>query len=97
MKLFKNKELTQELDSLDLGIVTAGETKSYEFYVLNDSKALLNNIKFEISHKEVFIKKYPDTLKASESGKLTIDWTPSVTIKEGLKAILKFQADELWS
>lgn len=97
MKLYNNASLEKEIVNLDLGIVTAGDTKEYSFFYKNDSKAELTNIKFEISHKEVKILSFTEGLKQGDVGKLVIAWNPSVTLKEGLKTVLKVQATELWS
>lgn len=97
MKLFLDKELTNPVNNVDLGIVMAGETKEFTFYVLNESKAELQNINFETSHKEVDIIHSPKDLKSLESAKLVMAWSPSVTLKQGLKTVLKVQATELWS
>ena len=97
MKLYKDSNQKEEVSSLDLGIVIAGDTKKYDFYVVNDSKAVLENLNFDISHKEVKITSAPKVLKENEVGRLSIEWSPSVTIKEGLKTLLKIQATELWS
>ena len=97
MKLYKDSDLQEEIVSLDLGIVTAGETKKYTYYVYNDTNAKLENIKFQVSHKEVFILEAPKELGSKESAKLVVEWEPSVTVKQGLKTLLKVQASELWS
>lgn len=97
MKIFKDKELKEEIASLDLGIVTAGGRKEYEFFVLNDSRAHLKNITFEVSHVEVKVVAAPETLKEKEIGSLILAWSPSTTLKEGLKTVLRIQASELWS
>ena len=96
MRIFKDKELTQEIIELDLGIVEAGETKTFMFYVLNDSKANLHELKFSILHDEVKIIEAPKELSSYANDELTIEWNPSVTLKEGLKAQLRVEGKELW-
>jgi len=96
MKLFKDKNLSEEIEELDLGIVEAGESKKFVFYVLNDSMAYLKNLKFEIEHSEVKILDFPEKLQANKNGELLIEWNPSITLKEGLKAQLKISGTELW-
>lgn len=97
MKIFNDLKLENQINSLDMGIVAAGLTAEYTYYVLNDSKASLQDIKFEVSHKEVNILEAPKSLKAEHAGKLVLAWSPSVTLKEGLRTILKVKATELWS
>lgn len=96
MKLFKDKDLTKEIEVLDFEIVPAGKTERFRFYVLNDSGAYLKTLKFEVAHKEVKVIEAPDELAPQAEGELVLDWSPSVTLKEGLKAQLKISGIELW-
>lgn len=96
MKIFSNKELTQEITGLDLGIVEAGEIKEFTFYILNDSSAYLKELDFNVEHQEVKIISAPKELPAQSNDKLIIKWSPSVTLKEGLKAQLRIKGKELW-
>ena len=41
MKISTDVELTNEINILDLGIVTAGQTQTYDYWVLNNSNAFL--------------------------------------------------------
>ena len=97
MKLYKNKELTEEISVLDFGIVEAGESKIFTFYVKNDSDAELKNLSFSVDHKEVTMVESPKSLLKKESVELKVKWSPSITIKEGLKAKLIISGVELWS
>ena len=97
MKIFKDKELTQEVEVLDLGIVPAGETKKYTFFVYNELKADLKELEFKIAHKEVKILSSPVLMNAESKDDLVIEWSPSITLKEGLKAALLIDGLELWS
>lgn len=97
MRLFKDSQLQEEITTLDLGVVSAGDKKKFTFWVLNDSNAKLENIKFQVSHKEVFILEAPTELSKKESSKLVVEWEPSVTVKQGLQTLLKISASELWS
>jgi hypothetical protein len=97
MKLYTDANLANQVTSLDFGIVAAGETKEFVYYVSNDTKALLENIVFETIHKEIKIVSSPAVLKSGEVGKLVLAWAPSITLKEGLRTVLKVKATELWS
>jgi len=97
MKIFKDPALLEEVDILDLGIVPAGTTKEYVFYVQNDEPALLVDLEFKIDHKEVKIITYPKQLEPLEVGELRLTWTPSVTVKQGLRTSLQVTGKELWS
>lgn len=97
MKLYKDKDLKEELDSIEeLGIGVAGETKRYTFYIHNDTKATVDNLRFDIYHKEVKVIEAPKVLKPNETAPLTIEWKPSVTVKQGLKAELKIHGFEVY-
>jgi len=98
MKIYKDHDFTQEVkdEIFDLGIVPAGETKKFTFYIFNDSNAFLKNLKFSVKHDEVRIIKFPEKLAANMSGELILEWKPSVTLKEGLKARLRISGIELW-
>jgi len=96
MKIYKDKELKNEITTLDFGIVLAGETKQYEFYLLNDSEAILQSLSFKISHPEIKILETPKDLSRQETGKITIEWTPTVTLKAPLKAKLEIDGYELY-
>ena len=96
MKIYKDKNLTQEIELLDFGIVLAGESKTFTFYVLNNSNALLKDLEFTVDHDELEILKSPNELTAQAVGDLVIEWSPSVTLKEGLKSQLKIKGTELW-
>lgn len=97
MKIYKDKNLTQEIkDKADFGIVPAGETKRFKFWVLNDSSAKLIGLVFVVEHKELKIIEFPEELHSNSIGELLIEWSPSVTLKQGLRATLKVNGKELW-
>lgn len=97
MKLYKDKELTQIVESLDLGVLEAGKTKQYVYFIYNDTPAELTKIKIEVSHKEVKIVNPIEYLKPNGIGSLVLEWSPSITLKEGLKTELNISASEIYS
>ena len=96
MKIYTDANLTQEVQNLDFGIVNAGESKIYEFYLFNDSKAQLRNLKFNILHPEVEIMSAPMHLDRGQKDLIKVEWKPSITLKQGLKAKLSITGEELW-
>ena len=96
MKLYKDKDLMEEIDILDLGIVPAGEVKSFTFWVVNNSNATLRSLEFTIEHEEVEILEAPKMLNAQSVDELVIEWSASVTLKQGLRAKLRVRAEEFW-
>lgn len=96
MKIFSNKELTEEILSLELGTVKVGETGEFIFYLFNDTNAELQDLEFSVNHNEVKIKEAPKVINKNSVAKLIIEWTPSITLKEGLKASLNLKGAEIW-
>lgn len=97
MQLFKDAALTDQIITLDLGIVPAGETKSYTFYLYNDTDAELIDIVVACNHVEVRVVRAPETLLAKASAALEVSWSPAVTVKQGLHTEVVFSGKELWS
>jgi hypothetical protein len=96
MKIYKEKELKTEIIILDFGIVLAGEKKQYEFYILNDSFAILQNLSFKISHPEIKILSAPEEIDKQIAKKIIIEWSPTITLKASLKAKLEIEGFELY-
>ena len=110
MRIYKDKELNEQIDAstLDLGIGLAGESHEYTFYVHNNLNAELKNLKFEIKPvvdkafeqriaKEVKILEAPQNMDAKSVSPLKLQWNPAVDIKSGLKAQLQVNGFEIWS
>ena len=96
MKIYKNSSLTEEIVSeLDLGIVDAGKSQIYEYYIMNELSNDLVDLTVTTVSNEVKILKYPTQLKARGSAPITLEWSPSMTIKKGLKTTLLFRASEI--
>jgi len=85
MKILKNNK---EVEILDLGVVSAGESKEFKFEVMNESKGYLKDLVFKVDHSEVKIKESPSELDPNEKKKLVVKWSPSVDLEEGLKVKL---------
>jgi hypothetical protein len=96
LKIFKDKALTQEVKTLDFGIVPAGETRKYEFYIHNDTKAWIRELELKVGHPEVRVIDGPTELESGDSGVLVLEWTPSLTVMEGLKVRLCTNYKALW-
>jgi hypothetical protein len=57
----------------------------------------MKTLLFKVDHPEVKIIKAPVELASKAISELTIQWSPSVTLKQGLKARLNISGIELWS
>lgn len=95
MKIFSDSGCTKLVENLDLGIVAAGGSKLFEYYVQNDGQTYLRKLNFSLIHEEVEITSAPTSLNPGEVGKLILEWKPSVTIKEGLSVEIKVSGEEL--
>ena len=96
MKLYKDRELKEEIEILDLGIVEAGEVASFTYYAYNETQAEMKTLLFKVDHPEVKIINAPKELVSKSIAELIIEWHPSVTLKQGLKARLNISGIELW-
>lgn len=96
MKIFTDKTLKEEIEVLDLGIVPAGETREFTFFLLNDSDAFLQDLRFNTENPEIKITQSPLSMEARSTKPLTLSWTPSVTLKKGLKTKLSVIGTEIW-
>ena len=83
-------------DVIDLGIVKAGDTKRYTFWLLNDTKAEVKKLKLDIAHDEVKIISLPEEIAPNSYGILVIEWSPSITVKEGLRTPVKITGVRLY-
>lgn len=96
MKIFTDKTLVDEIKVLDLGIVTAGETKEFTFFVQNELDAFIQDLKFNTENPEVKIIEAPLMMESKAIKPLVLSWTPSVTLRQGLKTQLSIVGTELW-
>ena len=87
---------SKEITTLDFGIVEAGQSKIFEYFLYNNSGAEVSNIKVEIINKEVEILGYLKELHPLEKGLLRIRWSPSIKLKQGLKSLIKISGTELY-
>lgn len=104
MKLYKDEQLTELVDdnvlesdtnSIVLGIVDVGKSEVFDYWLYNDGKNDLVDIVVSTINNELEILSYPIQLKAKESSKLSVKWTPSTTVKKGLKANVMFKVSEI--
>lgn len=91
-----DKKGTDVGDTIDLGIVSVGESKIFEFFLHNNSEFRNIDIKVSVENDEVDILSVPEKLNADEKSVFKIKWTPSLEVKKGLKTTVKITAMELW-
>lgn len=94
MKILNSEN--KEIQWLDLGIVEAGTSKEYNFKLYNETMAEVVDLKIEIPNKEVEILEFPEKLDPKVTGTIKIKWSPSITLKQGLKTIIKIHGAELY-
>lgn len=96
------KFLTKEgqvIDEIDLGMVFVGDSKIYEYRLVNDNGTDLIRIKiwFDIQTDEIQLLEAPEKLEKDTSGVVKIKWTPNLKIKQGLRTKIYAKAIEVWS
>ena len=96
MKIYTDKEMKNEVDTLNLQTVLAGESKTVEFYVYNELEVRVEELAFIINNPEVTIMNSPKTLQPKELGTLQINWHPKVNVKKGLKTELQIKGFEVY-
>lgn len=85
-----------ELAELDLGIVDVNTTKEFSFVLVNNSDAELVGIELKIDHTEVTVTTAPTALSPNSQADFIIKWSPTLQLKQGLKAAVNVTATELW-
>jgi hypothetical protein len=96
MKIYKDRDMTFEVDTLDFGVVPAGDTERKTYWIYNDSNAYYQELEFIVEHIEVEVVDAPKELSAQAVAELIVEWSPSVTLKEGLRTRLRIKGKELW-
>ena len=97
MKLLDMQEnIIPEKEPILLGIVDAGTSKEYSYFLYNDEADEVIDISIEFEHKEIEVLKCPTNLGYKGKDVLKIKWSPSLTVKKGLKAPFKIKATELY-
>ena len=86
-----------ELKELDLGIVEVGQSKEYEYTLLNDNGTQVNRIGIDVDrNNELTILECPEYLATGEEGKVKIKWEPNLKIKSGLHVPIRIHGIEIW-
>ena len=102
MKIYKDKDLQEELEEIiDLGIVDAGDVKTFEFWLLNDTPDELTKLTYELRKidretdkvtqeisEEAKVISAPEGLKPHASDSIIIEYAPKVSIATGLRVQL---------
>lgn len=99
IKIYEDKALTKEIENgniFNFGIVKAGDSKTFEYWIYNISEAFLKDLEFTVGNPEVEIIEAPTELLPGIKGRLLLEWKPSINLKQGLKAPLKVFGTEEW-
>lgn len=98
IKIFKDEALTNQVidEVIDLGIVKAGETKRFTFWLLNDTKAEIRELKIDINHDEIKVLDVPKHIEPNSYSSFVIEWSPSITVEEGLRTPVRITAIRLY-
>lgn len=96
MKIYSDKERTQEVKSVDFGIVEVGQTKDLIFYVYNNTQGVLKKLEFKFGNTQVEVVSAPMEIAPESIEVLKIRWTPNLKLKEGLKTSLTVEGVEIY-
>lgn len=96
MRIYKDKDLKEEAENLDLGTLIAGESKNFIFYVYNELNVDVEDLEFSTGNEEVYITSAPKKLDKQTASELHLTWTPSVTVKKALKTELRVKGYEIY-
>ena len=81
----------EKIESIDFGIVEAGQSKQKRLYLKNISKGYIKNLRVKCSESNVKIIKCSDTLSISGWGDLILEWVCPLTLEKGLKTSVTFE------
>jgi hypothetical protein len=100
LKLYKDKDLKEEITLIDLGTVEAGTIKTIEIYLHNDAERVMySNLIFEIpalGESTLEVVTAPITVPPKAILPILLRWSPSLNFKQGLKVPLKIKGDEIY-
>jgi len=83
-------------EPISFGPVKAGKSATRTLFVKNTHPvAELHELAFKLGNKETKILESPKELKPMEVSKVVVVWTPSITLEEGLDAVI-FVDGEKW-
>jgi len=95
MKIFKDKDLKEEIKSISFGKVKVGQSKEVTVWLYNDSTGILTNLVFEFygptlpPTEKIEIVKAPVTIQPGKAEPLTLRWKPSAKFKKALEVGIK--------
>ena len=108
--MFKDKNLTDEVENaeINLGIVDAGDVKTFNFWLLNDTPYELVRFTYELKKidretdkvtqeisEEAKVISAPEGLKSQASDSIIIEYAALVTIERGLRVQLHFDGKRI--
>ena len=94
-RFYKDKDLQELFDPIDLGILKAGETKQTKLWLYNGGVYPFQEINLDPQHPELTIIQSPTELKEKSAGVVIIEWSAKIDTKINLKPKLKIEAYEL--
>lgn len=97
MKIYSDKELKNEIGTqFDFGVLPAGTSKIYEYWIKNDKSSVLKQLTFSLAHEELKIVEAPTEIIAFDVKHLAIQWDAAISREEGLKVDLRVLGIELF-
>jgi len=97
LKIYKDKAMTEELDTIDFGRVEAGTTKEKKVWVHNHIKGYLVEIQVEIiPFRDDIEVLFPKEIDPGDVIPVVLRWSPSLKLEEGLSVKLKIKGLEVF-
>jgi hypothetical protein len=93
--LYYNSECTRKISIIALEGEGIGESSEYNFYLRNEGKSDLTEIKLSCENPQIDIMNFPRELKSGEKGEVIIVWTQS-SERKALETTLYFGANEIY-
>ncbi len=99
IRIFKDKELTEEIEDFHFGKVEIGKKATVSFYIQNVSRGILENLEISFptpEGKQIKVVKMPKVLKQGEVGQLILEWSPSPIFRQGFRTTIQIEGEEVF-
>ena len=98
--MYKDRNLKEQIEYIDFGIVEAGTSKEIIIYLYNDTRAVLTNLEFVKPNmaepNSLVVAKMPKTIQPGKIEELIIRWSPSMNFKQALEVPIIIKGDEVY-
>jgi len=97
MKIFNDKNLTEETTTIHLGRVRAGTVGKKILFFMNDKEKIsYENIILSIDNTDVTVTPSTFNLDPGETKSVEISWNAPIDFNKALETSIKISADEVY-